>query len=71
MRSTVHVDILVPLADNDGRPFPHTAFHTFEHFLGVLVGGFTGRMFSIVSIHCARTGVFRPPPQNQRRASRT
>jgi hypothetical protein len=41
MQSTVHVDILVPLADNDGRPFPHTAFHTFEHFLGVLVGGFT------------------------------
>ncbi len=43
MRPTVHVDILVPLADNDGRPFPHAAFHTFEHFLGVLAGGFTRR----------------------------
>jgi hypothetical protein len=43
MRSTVHVDILVPLADNDGRPFPDTAFHTFENFLAYLVGGFTYR----------------------------
>ena len=43
MRSTVHVDILVPLADNDGRPFPHAAFHAFEIFLATLVGGFTRR----------------------------
>lgn len=43
MRSTVHVDILVPLADNDGRPFPHAAFQTFENFLAILVGGFTRR----------------------------
>lgn len=43
MRPTMHVDILVPLADNDGRPFPHTAFHTFEHFLATLCGGYTRR----------------------------
>lgn len=43
MRTTTRVDILVPIADNDGRPFPHTAFHTFEHFLATLCGGFTRR----------------------------
>lgn len=43
MRPTMHVDILVPLADNDGRPFPVTAFHTFEHFLATLCGGYTRR----------------------------
>ena len=43
MRTTMRVDILVPLADNDGRPFPHAAFHTFENFLATLCGGFTRR----------------------------
>lgn len=43
MRPTVHVDILVPVADNDGRPFAHAAFHSFEMFLATLVGGFTRR----------------------------
>jgi len=43
MRTTTRVDILVPLADNDGRPFPHTTFHTFENFLATLCGGFTRR----------------------------
>ncbi|HVE70684.1 MAG TPA: hypothetical protein VNI54_04890 [Thermoanaerobaculia bacterium] len=43
MRSTMHVDILVPVADNDGRPFPPFAFETFEHFLTTLCGGFTRR----------------------------
>jgi len=43
MRSTVHVDILVPLADNDGDPFPASAFNTLEHFLTILCGGFTRR----------------------------
>ena len=43
MRSTVHVDILVPLADNDGEPFPASAFSTLEHFLTILCGGFTRR----------------------------
>jgi hypothetical protein len=41
MRSTVHVDILVPLSDNDGRPFPHAVFHAFEIFLANLASGFT------------------------------
>jgi hypothetical protein len=43
MRTTTRVDILVPLADNDGRPFPPTAFHTFENSLATLCGGFTRR----------------------------
>ena len=43
MRSTMHVDILVPLADNDGDPFPPHAFDTLEHFLTTLCGGFTRR----------------------------
>ena len=43
MRPMMHVDILVPLADNDGDPFPHTAFDTLEHFLTILCGGFTRR----------------------------
>lgn len=43
MRTTTRVDILVPLADNDGRPFLPTAFHTFENFLATLCGGFTRR----------------------------
>jgi hypothetical protein len=43
MRTTTRVDILVPLADNDGRPFPQSSFDTFEHFLTTLCGGFTRR----------------------------
>jgi hypothetical protein len=43
MRTTTRVDILVPLADNDGRLFPATRFHTFENFLATLCGGFTRR----------------------------
>jgi hypothetical protein len=43
MRPMMHVDILIPLADNDGDPFPHTAFDTLEHFLTILCGGFTRR----------------------------
>jgi hypothetical protein len=38
-----HVDILVPLADNDGEPFPQSAFNTLEHFFTELCGGFTRR----------------------------
>ncbi|HYC90566.1 MAG TPA: hypothetical protein VEO54_15220 [Thermoanaerobaculia bacterium] len=43
MRPTMHVDILVPLADNEGRPFPNSAFDTLEHFLTILCGGYTRR----------------------------
>lgn len=39
----MHVDILVPLADNDGDPFSPHAFDTLEHFLTTLCGGFTRR----------------------------
>ncbi|HUP60718.1 MAG TPA: hypothetical protein VNA69_09905 [Thermoanaerobaculia bacterium] len=39
----MHVDILVPLADNDGDAFPPSAFDTLEHFLTTLCGGFTRR----------------------------
>lgn len=43
MRSMTHVDILVPLADNDGNAFPQSAFSTLEHFFTELCGGFTRR----------------------------
>jgi hypothetical protein len=43
MRHTTHVDILVPVADNDSRPFPQSSFDTLEHFLTTLCGGFTRR----------------------------
>jgi hypothetical protein len=39
----MHVEILVPIADNDGRPFPDTAFEAFEQFLTHRCGGFTYR----------------------------
>lgn len=43
MRQMTHVDILVPLADNDGEAFPQSAFSTLEHFFTELCGGFTRR----------------------------
>jgi len=43
MRSTVHVDILVPVSDNDGRPFAPASFDAFETFLANISGGFTDR----------------------------
>jgi hypothetical protein len=43
MRHTTHVDILVPLADNEGRRFPQSSFDTLEHFLTTLCDGFTRR----------------------------
>lgn len=39
----MHVEILVPLVDNGGRPFPDTAFEGFEQFLTHRCGGFTYR----------------------------
>jgi len=45
MRPTVHVDILVPLADNDGRSFDPAHFAAFEAFLAGISGGFTDRGF--------------------------
>ena len=39
MRSIVHVDIVVPLTDQD-LPISYEMFETFEHFLAVLVGEF-------------------------------
>lgn len=43
MRLMTHVDILVPIADNDGELFPQSAFTTLEHFFTELCGGFTRR----------------------------
>lgn len=43
MRSTVHVDILVPVADNESRPFSPASFEAFETFLASISGGFTDR----------------------------
>lgn len=41
MRPTVHVDLLLPVADNDGHPFPTDAIASFETHLLALAGGFT------------------------------
>ncbi|HKO58893.1 MAG TPA: hypothetical protein VJ276_23705 [Thermoanaerobaculia bacterium] len=43
MRQTVHLDILVPLADNEGRSFPLGLFEYFEALLLDVAGGFTRR----------------------------
>lgn len=43
MRQMTHVDILVPLADNEADAFPQSAFNTLEHFFTELCGGFTRR----------------------------
>jgi hypothetical protein len=39
----MHVEILVPTVDNEDRPFPDTAFETFEQLLTHRCGGFTYR----------------------------
>lgn len=41
MRPTVHVDLLVPVADNDGHPFHPDTLASFEAHLLALAGGFT------------------------------
>jgi hypothetical protein len=41
MRSTTHVDLLLPVADNDGQPFSRAAIASFEAQLLALAGGFT------------------------------
>jgi len=43
MRDTLHVDVLVPLLDNQGNAFPESAFGVFERVLLDLAGGFTRR----------------------------
>lgn len=43
MRSTVHLDLLVPIRDNDGVPFTDADFDVFEDYLLGTVGGFTRR----------------------------
>jgi hypothetical protein len=43
MRPTVHLDLLVPIRDNDGVPFTDADFDTFEDYLLGTVGGFTRR----------------------------
>ena len=43
MRSTVHLDLLVPIRDNDGVPFTDADFDVFEDYLLRTVGGFTRR----------------------------
>jgi len=43
MRPTVHLDLLVPLRDNDGVPFTDADFERFEDYLLSLAGGFTRR----------------------------
>jgi hypothetical protein len=43
MRPTVHLDLLVPLRDNDGVPFTDAEFETFEEYLLSTAGGFTRR----------------------------
>jgi hypothetical protein len=43
MRDSVHVDVLVPLLDNEGVAFPESAFDAFERVLLNLAGGYTCR----------------------------
>jgi len=43
MRQTTRLELLLPLADNDGIPFPDAAFAAFEDFLVSVAGGFTRR----------------------------
>ena len=43
MRDTTRLELLVPLADNDGVPFSNSAFASFEAFLVDTAGGFTRR----------------------------
>ena len=43
MRPTVHLDLLVPLRDNDGVPFTDVDFERLEDYLLSLAGGFTRR----------------------------
>lgn len=43
MRPTTRLELLIPLADNDGVPFPDTSFADFEDFLVTTAGGFTRR----------------------------
>jgi len=53
MRPTVHLDLLVPIRDNDGVPFTAADFDTFEDYLLGTVGGFTRR--------CDVEGAWRSP----------
>lgn len=43
MRRTVHLDLLVPIRDNNGGPFTDADFDAFEDFLLTTAGGFTRR----------------------------
>ena len=43
MRPTVHLDLLVPIRDNDGVLFTDADFDAFEDYLLDTVGGFTRR----------------------------
>jgi hypothetical protein len=43
LRPTVSLDLLVPLADNEGVPFPDSLFAAFEHHVVDLAGGITRR----------------------------
>lgn len=43
MRETTRLELLVPLSDNEGTPFPDATFAAFEDFLVRLAGGFTRR----------------------------
>ena len=43
MRSTRRLDLLVPIADNDGHPFNPEDLSSFEGHLIALAGGFTRR----------------------------
>ncbi len=43
MRKSVHIDLLVPLADNEQHLFPDSLFAAFEDFLLTVAGGFTRR----------------------------
>lgn len=43
MRPTVHLELLVPIHDNDGIPFTDADFENFEAYLLQAAGGFTRR----------------------------
>lgn len=53
MRTTQHLDVLVPVSGNDGVPFAEADFAAFEDLLVDLAGGFTR--------HGDVTGAWRSP----------
>jgi hypothetical protein len=57
LRETVSLDLLVPLADNEGTPFTEAQFVRFERHVAGLTGGVT-RLGDVEGIWLSPTGEF-------------